>query len=338
VSSSATGRFRTGTLAGWPTPHVREPTVVPMVGAAAASRRRLTVARRPRHLCPDDRTTTQSGDSTNCWLEHLADLLARAANARAPAIERARLLGAFSARLDDFFMTGVATPARHDVLHVLCAEYDRMLHDDVLPALDGEGVTFPAWDELTGDERERLSVLFADLIYPLVTPLVVDPTHPFPYIPPLSLNMGVMVRDRRSKVEKFACVVIPSRLSRFGRCQAGFVRLGVGRLVCLDTLVRALVGELFHGVDVAEKSSFRVIRNDGIGVADHDRRANLRQFISTGRPVSPARLEVEDATSARMLDIIVRNLSVVDEAVYRARTPLGLAMAMSAGCDDESNR
>lgn len=322
-------------------PHNHEPTVVPMVGPAEA-RRRLTVAYRPRHsrlgTRPDNCTTTRSRDSADCWLQPLADLLARAANSRATVLERARLLGTFSARLDSFFMTGIATSARHNVLHVLCAEYDRVLHGDVLPALAGEGVTFPDWDELNAQEKKRLRVLFADLIYPLVTPLVVDATHPFPYVPPLPLNVGVMVRDRRSKVEKFACVPIPSRLSRFGRCQAGFVRLGVGRLVCVDTLVSALVGELFHGMDVVEKSSFRVIRNDGFGVADQHQRDDARQSGSAGRLASPARLEVEDATSARMLDIIVRNLHVVDDAVYRLRPPLGLAMAMSAVLRDESNR
>jgi polyphosphate kinase len=244
-------------------------------------------------------------------LEFLARVMARASCGHTPLLERARLLGRFSLHLDDFFMSprarlGTAGRAR---LHALCDEQDRLLHDDVLPALITEGLSFPRWEELNAAELAQLRAVFRDVIYPVVTPLVVDATHPFPNVTPLALNLGVVVRDTRGGDERFVCLQVPTRLAGFAQLEAGFVRLRTGRLVCIDTLIGALLGELFHGMHIDEKSSFRVTRS---------------------APGRPARLEVEDTARTRTLATLVRNLDVAENEVYRVRTPVGLAPTILA--------
>jgi polyphosphate kinase len=283
------------------------------------------------------------------WLDVLARILARASDRRTPLVERARLLAVFSLQLDAFFMirdagtrtrTGpaTATPAAlphrgllHEVLHVLSTEHDRLLHDDVLPALAAEGLGFPGWDDLNGLEQDRLHALFRDLIHPLVTPLVVDASHPFPHISALSLNLCVLVRDRSSGAERFACVQVPTRLP-------GFVRVDASRLVCIDALVSAWLGELFQGMEVLERSSFRVTRNEEFEVEAGGEPTNVWQGATTCRRLGmPVRLEVEDTTSARMLEVLVRNLDVARDEVYRVQAPLGMAATILAITDERSS-
>jgi polyphosphate kinase len=296
------------------------------------------------------RQVTGSVSHGSGWLDVLARILARASDARTPLVERARLLAVFSLHLDAFFMirdagtrtrTGpaTATPAAlphrgllHDVLHVLGTEHDRLLHDDVLPALAAEGLGVPGWDDLNGREHAQLHALFRDVIHPLVTPLVVDASHPFPHVSALSLNLGVLVRDWSSGVERFACVQVPTKLP-------GFVRVDASRLVCIDALVSAWLGELFQGMEVLERSSFRVTRSEEFVVeADGGEPSNVWQRATTRRRLGvPVRLEVEDTTSARMLEVLVRNLDVARDEVYRVRAPLGMAATILAITDVRSS-
>jgi polyphosphate kinase len=273
----------------------------------------------------------------NGWLDVLARVLSRASDERIPVLERARLLAVFSLHLDDFFMihsagTGPSGPL-HERLQLLTTEHDRLLHDVVLPALTAEGLGFPRWDDLNSLEQDQLRELFRDVIHPLLTPLVVDASHPFPHVTALSLNLGVLVGDPRSGAEKFVYVQVPTRLP-------GFVRLDARRLVCIDTLVSASLDELFQGMHVLEQSSFRVTRNQEFDVDDDDdddddddpphmwQAPTIRDRVGV-----PVRLEVEDTTSARMLGILVRNLHVADDDVYRVRAPLGIATTMLAIAD-----
>jgi polyphosphate kinase len=304
-------------------------------------------ARLSRQMQMLSRRSARPDDS---WLDFLARILVDASDARTPVVDRARLLAVFSVHLDDFFTSriaaafsvadGMQTPSsatlRHpgrlyELVRVLSAEHDRLLHDEVLPALTAGGVNFPAWDDLDGLEQQRLRVLFRDVIHPLVTPLVVDAAHPFPHISALSLNLGVLVRDKHDGVQRFACVQVPTRLP-------GFVRLDARRMVCIDALVSASLGELFRGMQILEQSIFRVTRSEKVEAnGDDDPRYLLPGPITRRRAGWPVRLEVEDTTSSRMLEILVRKLQVAIDAVYRVRTPLGMAATLLEVTDDRSS-
>lgn len=247
-------------------------------------------------------------------LRLLERLLVGAADRRHPPVERAVLLARLSRRLNALLVAG-APPGRlrTDVLHTLRAEHDRLLHDEVLPELREHGMTIVRWEQVSTAERHRLRTIFDEVIYPLATPMLVDSTHPFPQLAGVPLNIGVFVRDNRRPIERFACVPLPGRLFGLGLLNGGFMGIGAGRLIGVELVVCALLDGFFPGMQVLEKSSFRVIR-DGPSVRSVARTACSRMC-----------LEVDETTSERMLNVLVRNLDVGADAVYRGRTPLALA-------------
>ena len=176
---------------------------------------------------------------------------------RVPLLERARFLAIFSSNLDEFFMVRVAGLKRRMAAGVAVASSSglmpRELHDailartrelvaeaawvfanDVRPALIEHGIEILRWDELTDDERRQMTELFENRIFPVLTPLAVDPSHPFPYISGLSVNLAVLLRNPVTGVRQFARVKVPTILSRF-------VPLGGGRFVPLED-----VGHFVH--------------------------------------------------------------------------------------------
>lgn len=247
-------------------------------------------------------------------LRMLERLLASASDRRHPPVERAVLLARFSRLLNDLVVRdGTPGGLRSEVLHALRGEHDRLLHDELLPALREQGITIVRWEQVNGAERRRLRTLFQQVIYPLATPLVVDSSHPFPQLAGIPLNIGVFVRGRDHPTERFACVPLPGRLFGLRLLNGGFVRIGAGRLIAVEIVVCALLDGLFQGMRVVERSSFRVNRNQLAGG-------------SVARPASPTTcLEVGETTSARMVNVLARYLDVGADAVYRERTPLALA-------------
>ena len=251
-------------------------------------------------------------------------MLTRADDPCAPPLQRVRLLADFSQRLDGVFVSDLALGRSdrlllHNLLQVLCAERDRVL-EDVLPALAADGVVIVGWDETSSADRRQLRTLFHDVVYPLVTPLAVDATHPFPYIPTMSLHVAALVRDRDTRQQRFACVPLPDQLFGLDPFSSGLVRLDAERLIGVDAVVGAFLGLLFPGVQVMERSTFRLVRAE----------AAMYAWVPLHR------LEIEDTTSARLADILRRSLDVADEAVYRTLAPLGLAeriVAAQEGAD-----
>lgn len=246
-------------------------------------------------------------------LDGLVRILTRAADGCAPSFERVRLLAEFAQQLDGVLVSDVAGGRAgrrllHSVLQVLCAERDGVL-DDVLPALAAEGVVIVGWDATSAADRQQLLTLFDQVVYPLVTPLAVDATHPFPYIPAMALHVAALVRDVETRQQRFACVPIPDQLFGLAPFRSGFVRLDAERMVGIDAIVGAFLERLFPGVQVMERSTFRLVRSEAEPAAWF----------------AQHRLEIEDTTSARLAHILRRSLDVADEAVYRTRAPLGLA-------------
>ena len=284
-------------------------------------------------------------DRELAWLDFNNRVLDLARDAqRIPLLERVKFLAIFSSNLDEFFMVRVAglkrriqagvavttiTGARPGQLHAsilqrtaeLVAEQSRLFQQEIRPQLHAEGIEILTWDELTAAEKDRMRTLFGERIFPVLTPLAVDPSHPFPYISGLSVNLAVLLRNPATGASQFARVKVPTNLSRF-------VKLAEGRFVPLEEIISRHLGQLFAGMEVLDHATFRVTRNEDIEVEEDDaenllyalEKELLRRKV--GRP--PVRLEVEDDIDETMLATIISELDVAPGEVFHLPAPLDL--------------
>ena len=195
-----------------------------------------------------------------------------------------------------------------------------MFADQIKPALTSQGIEILRWKELTGDERAGLTEMFKKSVYPVLTPLVVDPAHPFPFISGLSLNLAVTLVDPEEGVSMFARVKVPPLLPRF-------FNVGQYRYVPIEDVIAAHLGQLFGGMDIVETYVFRVTRVRELEV-DEDVTENLLQAMErelVKRRFEPAvRLEVEQDMSQDVVCRLAKELSVDENAINRLPWPLDL--------------
>ncbi len=282
-------------------------------------------------------------DRERSWLAFNERVLELAEDPNTPLLERANFLAIFASNLDEFFMvrvaglkrriaTGVATRSAsglqpREVLEMiwarsreLMARHAACFHEDVAPALAEEGVHLVRWSELAEKEQARLFTLFRHQIFPVLTPLAVDPAHPFPYISGLSLNLAVRVQNPVTGTSHFARVKVPPLLSRF-------LEASPGRYVPLEDVIGAHLEELFPGMEVLEHHAFRVTRNEDLEVEEDDAE-NLLQALEKElmrrRFGPPVRLEVEENINQEVLDLLVRELKIKESEVYPLTGPLDL--------------
>ncbi|EMF56669.1 ppk protein [Streptomyces bottropensis ATCC 25435] len=282
-------------------------------------------------------------DRERSWLAFNERVLELAEDPNTPLLERANFLAIFASNLDEFFMvrvaglkrriaTGVATRSAsglqpREVLEMiwarsreLMARHAACFHEDVAPALAEEGVHLVRWSELAEKEQARLFTLFRHQIFPVLTPLAVDPAHPFPYISGLSLNLAVRVQNPVTGTSHFARVKVPPLLSRF-------LEASPGRFVPLEDVIGAHLEELFPGMEVLEHHAFRVTRNEDLEVEEDDAE-NLLQALEKElmrrRFGPPVRLEVEENINQEVLDLLVRELKINESEVYPLTGPLDL--------------
>jgi polyphosphate kinase len=263
---------------------------------------------------------------------------------RVPLLERARFLAIFSSNLDEFFMVrvaglkrriaaGVAVPSNSGMMprelldailsrtRGLVDEVTRVFAEEIRPELVKHGIQILAWNELNEDERRRMTELFENRIFPVLTPLAVDPSHPFPYISGLSVNLAVLVMNPTTGVHQFARVKVPTILSRF-------ISLGGGRFIPLEEVIAPHLGQLFSGMQVVTHSTFRVTRNEDVEVEEDDAENLLfaleKELLrsKTGRP--PVRLEVERDIDEGMLDLLISELDIDESEVFKLPSPLDL--------------
>jgi polyphosphate kinase len=277
------------------------------------------------------------------WLAFNSRVLELAEDPDVPLLERARFMAIFASNLDEFFMVRVAGLKRRIVVGVavraasgllprdvlaaigreasaLVARQAAQFHDELMPALTKEGIELLRWDELEESEQERLDLLFTQRIYPVLTPLAVDPAHPFPYISGLSLNLAVVVRNPRTGGEHFARVKVPPLLPRF-------VPLAGTRFVPLEDVIAAHLPELFPGMDVLQHHTFRVTRNEDVEVEEDDAEnllTAMERELMRRRFGPPVRLEVEQSMDPHVLDLLVRELGVGEGDVFHVPGPLDL--------------
>jgi polyphosphate kinase len=279
------------------------------------------------------------------WLDFNARVLALAEDPELPLLERAKFLAIFSDNLDEFFQVRVSglkeqllagvrstSPDGLDQVEQLRAIRDRVqdlvarqtatFTKDVAPALEEAGIRFADWSELDADDRARLTRTFEDRIFPVLTPLAVDPAHPFPYISNLSLNLAVLVRNPNTGEERFARVKVPSLLPRFVELPDQH------RFVPLEQVIAAHLDELFPGMEILEHHPFRVTRDADIELNDEAEdllaamELVLRQRTKFGVAV---RLEVDTRMTPDVLDLLTRELELGPSDVYVFDGPLDLA-------------
>lgn len=294
------------------------------------------------------------------WLAFNERVLEQAEDPDLAILERAWFLAIFASNLDEFYMVRVAGLKRriaagmavtgpsgltpHQLLdginmraHELMARHAKAFRDDVAIKLAEEGIHIQHWDDLGEHERERLRKFYRKQIFPVLTPLAVDPAHPFPYISGLSLNLAVIVKNPSSGKELFARVKVPSLLPRFiavdseGRPyrpeDVPSDSLGRTQYIPLEEVIGAHLDTLFPGMEVVDYSAFRVTRNEDMEVEEDDAenllKAMERELLK--RRFGPVvRLEVAEDMSEHVLKMLQRELRVRAEDVFRLPQPLDL--------------
>ena len=291
-------------------------------------------------LLPDDRFLNRELS----WLQFNSRVLALAHDPSTALLERAKFLAIFASNLDEFFMVRIAGLHRRiatglgtfstdglspkDQLEQvskrtqeLVAEHARVFGEDVLPALVKQGIDILRWDEISDEDTVELHRLFRERVYPVLTPLAVDPAHPFPYISGLSLNLAVILREPGSQRERFARVKVPPLLPRF-------VQVGETHFVPLEDVIAAHLDQLFPGMEIVQHDTFRVTRNADLEV-DEDETEDLIEALEREllrrRFGPPVRLEVESTMSPQVLDLLMHELKISADDVYRVPGPLDLS-------------
>ena len=286
---------------------------------------------------PDDRYLNRELS----WLDFNARVLALAADNSLPLLERAKFLAIFSSNLDEFYMVRVAGLKRRDEMGLsvrsadgltpreqlarigeqtqrIATRHARVFLDSVRPALAEEGILIVTWADLDQRERDQLSTYFNEQVFPVLTPLAVDPAHPFPFVSGLSLNLAVTVRQPEDGAQHFARVKVPNNVDRFVELERGGGAEGsegqtVVRYLPLEELIAAFLPVLFPGMDIVEHHAFRITRNADYEVEedrDEDLLQALERELARRRFGSPVRLEIADDMTESMLELLLRELDV----------------------------
>ncbi|HIE61356.1 MAG TPA: RNA degradosome polyphosphate kinase [Microbacterium sp.] len=281
------------------------------------------------------------------WLAFNQRVLELAEDPGLPPLERANFLAIFASNLDEFFMvrvaglkrrivTGLAVPTNigtspEDTLADISEEAHRLQlrHADawsrlVAPSLAEAGVEFVSFASLGDDERSRLSDYFHDQVFPVLMPLAVDPAHPFPYISGLSLNLAIRIRNARTGRQEFARLKVPPMLPRFVEISREGERV---RYLALEDLIANHLGDLFPGMEVLDHHAFRLTRNEDM-VIEEDETENLIQALEAElmrrRFGPPIRLEVTEDMDELTLKLLISELDITEQEVYRIPGPLDL--------------
>jgi polyphosphate kinase len=275
------------------------------------------------------------------WLDFNARVLALAADNSLPLLERAKFLAIFASNLDEFYMVRVAGLKRRDEMGLsvrsadgltpreqlarigeqtqrIATRHARVFLDSVRPALAEEGIYIVTWADLDQAEREQLSSYFTEQVFPVLTPLAVDPAHPFPFVSGLSMNLAVTVKQPEDGGQHFARVKVPNNVDRFVELESrdgadGTEGQAIIRYLPLEELIAAFLPTLFPGMDIVEHHAFRITRNADFEVEedrDEDLLQALERELARRRFGSPVRLEIADDMTESMLELLLRELDV----------------------------
>jgi polyphosphate kinase len=280
------------------------------------------------------------------WLSFNERVLDLAEDKNIPLLERCRFLAIFSSNLDDFYMIRVAslkmkiekgyfkansagfTP--QELMKEISEKTQKLINrqsicfqESILPELAASGIEISAWDQLSADEKKYVTKIFNDRIFPVLTPLAVDPSHPFPYISGLSLNLAVLVKRPDTNEELFARVKVPQSLPRFIETQ----ELEFGKFISLENVIIANLEHLFPGMEIEDYYAFRLTRNADLEI-EEDESENLlesmEQELLRRKFGPPVRLEVDIDIKSDLVKKLKEELSIKDEDISRYPEPLDL--------------
>jgi polyphosphate kinase len=281
------------------------------------------------------------------WLEFNRRVLAQAEDSDLPLLERVKFLAIFATNLDEFFQVRVAglraqhrarvgvgsidglTPSEQlarlrRIVEELVAWQEEIFTKQLQPALAEQGITFETWSSLRDADRANLGKLFSELIFPVLTPLSVDPSHPFPNISNLSLNLALSVRDPQNAELRYCRLKVPPFLPRF-------LQLGDGRFLPVEQLIAAHLGPLFPGMEITSQQAFRVTLDADLAVDAHGHgdAEDLLAAIASGlrrrhRLNDAVRLEIDVSARAEVRDFLAEGLELGPADVYSCRSSLDL--------------
>jgi polyphosphate kinase len=284
------------------------------------------------------------------WLEFNQRVLELAEDQNLPLLERVHYLSIFASNLDEFFMVRVASLKRRIATGIAVQSASGLSPQDVLqrisdrtrelqtrhaelfarvvaPELRANGIDVVHWSTLSEEEKTALHEYFSSQVFPVLTPLAVDPAHPFPYISGLSLNLAVVLKNPKDQTEHFARVKVPPLLPRFV-----LVPGAESRYVPLEDVMGEFLGELFPGMQVLQHHIFRVTRNEDLEV-DEDEGENLliqlEKELLRRRFGPPVRLEVAEDVDPQVLSLLQRELDIDHTDVYNLPEPLDLSSLRS---------
>src|SRR3954453_19508784 len=326
-------------------PATRATVGTPRAAVAATPRRRTS----PLEAAPAEgarRGSDRFLDRELSWLAFNERVLELARDPQLPLLERVRFLAIFANNLDEFFMGRVAGLKRRiaaglavtaasgleprEVLdtisrgaHELQVEHAAVYRDEVEPALSEAGISVVHWGLLSEAEQQRLHAFFRDQVFPVLTPLAVDPAHPFPYISGLSLNLAVILRNPATEKQHFARVKVPPLLPRFIAVAGNEPQ--PWRFVPLDDVIPAHPAQLFPGMEVLEHHTFRVTRNDDVEVEEDDAENLLHALekeLLRRRFGPPVRLEVAEDIAPAVRELLIEELKIGRGEVYEVPEPL----------------
>ena len=280
------------------------------------------------------------------WLSFNERVLDLAEDKNIPLLERCRFLAIFSSNLDDFYMIRVASLkikiekgyfkansagfSPQELMKEISEKTQKLINrqsicfqESIMPELAANGIEISTWDQLSADEKKYVTKIFNDRIFPVLTPLAVDPSHPFPYISGLSLNLAVLVKRPDTKEELFARVKVPQSLPRFIETQ----ELEFGKFISLENVIIANLEHLVPGMEIEDYYAFRLTRNADLEI-EEDESENLlesmEQELLRRKFGPPVRLEVDIDIKSNLVKKLKEELSIKDEDISRYPEPLDL--------------
>jgi len=276
------------------------------------------------------------------WIDFNWRVLHQAMDARNPLLERVRFLSIAQSNLDEFFRKRVGglkrqlgagvtqlspdgrSPAQQlrlirEAVLVMQEEMSRTWRQLLAPALRDEGIEVRAYDDLDREQRDAMHRYFEDHVYPVLTPLAVDPGHPFPFISNMSLSLAIVMHHPERSARQFARVKVPLERGRWIELD------GPGRVLALEELVARHMDELFPGMEIEGVHAFRVTRNADLR-RDEEEAEDLLQMISEElreRRFAPVvRLEVQRSMPDDVLEMLKEELRLDEDDVYRLDGPI----------------
>ena len=292
------------------------------------------------------------------WIRFNHHVLDEARDAGHPLLERVKFLSIFANNLDEFFMIRVSglqrqlakgvlksppdgltasqqlDAIRQMLIPELTAQYESW-HKEILPKLDSAGIHIHMYDSLSESQKEAMHTFFINEVFPVLTPLAFDSSHPFPFISNLSLNLAIIIRDPAGK-EYFARVKVPTNLfSRLVRVPEPDTRLP-GRdneisLIYLEEIIAAHLPMLFPGLDVVAAFPFRITRDADLEIEvdeASDLLTTVEEIMEQRAKGKPVRIEIESSMHDTICHMLEKKLGVTSDMIYRVGHPLGMADLM----------